>query len=75
MSDLPGCTKSIAHEIILKTTEFLCRRNYPIPVDLRPYFDSELIKMLSMGTNQPTTSDYCSPSVMKKKSTLQTNSY
>ena len=67
LSNIPGCTSTINHKIQLKSTEIVCRRNYPIPIHLKPYFDMEVDKMIEMGIIQPSTSNFCSPSVLVKK--------
>ena len=75
LSDVPGCTGTLSHEIKLKTTDVICRRNYPIPLHLRPYFDDEINKMLDMGIIQPSNSEFCSPSVMVKKAGKSADEY
>ena len=67
-SNVPGNTDTVTHNIELKSKEIICRRNYPVPLHLKKYFDDEVDKMLEMGIIQPSNSNYCSPTVMVKKS-------
>ena len=75
LSDLPGCTQSIMHVIKIKTTETICKKNYPIPIHLKPYFDEEVDRMLEMDIITPSKSDFCSPSVMVEKRDTEKKTY
>ena len=67
LSDIPGCTNAIKHRIVLKTTEPVFRRSYPIPVHLKGLYDKEIDRMVQLDIIEPSTSDFCSPSIMVKK--------
>ena len=75
LSDLPGCTQAISHRINLTTTGTTCRRSYPIPIHLKKYFDEEVDRMLAMDIIGPSTSEFCSPSVMVEKPNEDKNIY
>ena len=68
LSDMPGCTNALEHRIVLKTTEVTCRKSYPVPVHLKEVFDKEVDRLLQMDIIGPSTSDFCSPSVLVEKS-------
>ena len=60
LSDLPGCTSTLTHEIVLNTTDVVCKRNYPVPIHLKEFFDSEVDRMLEMYIITPSKSNFCS---------------
>ncbi|XP_068210592.1 uncharacterized protein [Palaemon carinicauda] len=61
MSDTPGRTKTISHNIKLQSDEPIRAKNYPIPLSLLDEFNKEVDRMIDMDIIQPSTSDYCSP--------------
>jgi hypothetical protein len=68
LSDIPGCTKSYAHKIRLTTTAPVQSKPYPVPLALKSVFDAEVDSMLEMGIIEPSSSPYCSPAIMVRKS-------
>ncbi|XP_068245439.1 uncharacterized protein [Palaemon carinicauda] len=67
MSDTPGRTKTISHNIKLQSDEPIRAKNYPIPLSLLDEFNKEVDRMIDMDIIQPSTSDYCSPVVIVRK--------
>ena len=43
---LPGCTSAVVYDITLTTTEPFRAKVYPIPVNLQPFFEEEVDKLL-----------------------------
>lgn len=67
LTDNPGHTNIIEHEIRLTTTEPVKAKIYPIPFHSRDQVKSELEYMLNMGIVRYSNSPYCSPIVVVKK--------
>ena len=67
-SQTPGCTTILQHDIVLSSTRRICAKNYPVPIHLRPYFETEVDNLLQLGIIQPSSSPHCSPVVMVRKS-------
>ncbi|XP_068205363.1 uncharacterized protein [Palaemon carinicauda] len=67
MSDTPGRTKTISHNIKLQSDEPIRAKNCPIPLSLLDEFNKEVDRMIDMDIIQPSTSDYCSPVVIVRK--------
>ena len=68
LSDKPGKTDWVEHEIRLTSTEPIRKKPYPIPHHLRKDAEEEIKKMLEMGIIEQSDSDYCSPFLLIKKS-------
>ena len=66
-SDIPGCTSTFSHKIHLTSNIPVHRKPYPVPHHLQASFDDEIEKMIQLGVIEPSTSPYCSPSVLIKK--------
>ncbi|XP_076038439.1 uncharacterized protein LOC143023724 [Oratosquilla oratoria] len=67
-SDNPGCTSTVKHDIILTTTDRIHMKVYPVPVHLKPHFESEVESLFQQGIIQRSSSPHCSPVVMVRKS-------
>ena len=67
-SNTPGFTNTVVHEIKLTTTEPIRAKLYPVPLHLQKNFNEEVEKLLELNIIQPSTSPYCSPVVLVKKS-------
>ncbi|XP_063603234.1 uncharacterized protein LOC134779162 [Penaeus indicus] len=68
LTDKPGLTNTIEHVIRVNSDKPVRQKPYPIPNSLLKEFDNEVDKMLEMNIIEPSTSPYCSPVVMVKKS-------
>lgn len=68
LTDKPGLTDSIEHVIHMNTDKPVRQKPYPIPNSLVKEFNKEVDKMFEMNIIEPSTSPYCSPVVMVKKS-------
>ena len=69
LSDKPGCTNSIVHDIKLTISSPTRSKVYPVPVHLKEHFESEVEKLLELGIIHPSKSSYCSPVVLVAKDT------
>ena len=67
ISDSPGCTPTIKHNIIVHDKNPIKSKFYPVPVHLRTEFDAELQSLLDLGIIRNSSSPYCSPCLMIKK--------
>lgn len=67
MSDKPGCTDSILHDIKVQTSTPFRAKHYPIPLNLKNVFDQEVDKLLELDVIQPSDSPYSSPPLLVKK--------
>ncbi|XP_076060325.1 uncharacterized protein LOC143036653 [Oratosquilla oratoria] len=67
-SDNPGCTSTVEHDIFLTTTDRIHMKVYPVPVHLKPHFESEVERLFQQGIIQRSSSPHCSPVVMVRKS-------
>ena len=67
LSESPGCTSTLMHDIEVCSTERVKARLYPIPIHLKPYFEEEVDQLLQQGIIQPSISPHRSPIVMVKK--------
>ena len=68
LSEVPGCTNTVIHDIELLTDNPVRSRVYPVPLHLRPHFEKEVENLLDLGIIRPSKSPYCSPCVMALKS-------
>ena len=67
LTDLPGMTNILQHDIQL-TCEVPVRANTrPVPYSMVDVVNEEVDKMISLGTIEPSISPYCSPIVIVKK--------
>ena len=66
-SDLPGCTDTVVHDIVLSTSEAFRAKVYPVPLHLTSHFEQEVDKLLELGIIQPSSSAYRNPVVLVKK--------
>ena len=72
LTDLPGFTKTIQHDIIIRDeAQFKLSQSYPIPYSLEPQLHHELQICLDLGVIGLPKSSYCSPllAVCKKDGT------
>ncbi|XP_076056332.1 uncharacterized protein LOC143034283 [Oratosquilla oratoria] len=60
-SNNPGCTSTVEHDIILTTTDRIHMKVYPVPVHLKPHFESEVERLFQQGIIQRSSSPHCSP--------------
>jgi len=67
ISDKPGKTSLIEHKIVLNTDKTITSKPYPLPFQSRKIVEKEVKDMLDMGIIEPSTSPYCSPIVLVKK--------
>ena len=67
LSDVPGRTDIIKHDIKLTSAEPIRTKNYPIPLKLQDAVDCEVKSMLEMGVIEYSNSPYSSPMVIVKK--------
>jgi hypothetical protein len=67
LTDLPGDTSLVEHEIRLNTDKPVCLRPYPLPFGKEGVIEEEVNKMMNMGVIEPSTSPYSSPVVLVKK--------
>ena len=68
LTDLPGSTHLMEHDIKLTSTDPVRSRPYPVPHTMRETVKAEIQKMLDMGIIYRTDSPYASPIVIVKKS-------
>ncbi|KAK6166422.1 hypothetical protein SNE40_023117 [Patella caerulea] len=74
LTDLPGHTNLLEHEINTTTDVPVRLKPYPIPFALTQVIDDELDKMLEMNVIESSNSNYSSPVVIVKKKD-QTNRF
>lgn len=67
LSDVPGLTNVLEHEIKTVTETPIRTKQYPMPYAMLDKVNEEVTQMLEQGFIQPSQSPYCSPSVMVKK--------
>ena len=67
LTDLPGRTNVIEHEIKLVSDDPVRSRPYAVPHALRDTIKTEIDSMLKMGIIEPVESPYASPIVIVKK--------
>ena len=68
LTDLPGQTSVVEHEIKLISEEPVRSKPYPVPHALKDTIRAEIDSMLKMGIIVPIDSPYASPIVIVKKS-------
>lgn len=56
-SELPGCTETIEHDIILASSDKLQIKVYPVPIHLQPHFEKEVDDLLEQRIIQPSSSN------------------
>ncbi|XP_033730000.1 uncharacterized protein LOC117319277 [Pecten maximus] len=67
LTDVPGSTSLIEHEIHTTTSDPVRVKSYPLPYTTKEVINEEVGKMLEMRVIEPSTSPYSSPVVMVKK--------
>ena len=67
LTDIPGQTSLLEHEIKVKDTSSFRVRHYDLPFHARDKITSELEQMLKMGIVRPSKSPYASPITAVKK--------
>ena len=68
LSDKPGHTNLLTHDIKLTTSEPIRSKQYPVPFAMRQTIVDEVNKMLELDVIEPSDSPYCSNIVIVKKS-------
>jgi hypothetical protein len=68
LSVVPGHTSTVIHKINLNTTAPIRSKVYPVPIHLRDIFNREVDQLLEQGIIQRSSSEFCSPVVLVKKS-------
>ena len=66
-TDVPGKTNVLEHEIRLTSTFPIRKKPYPVPQSIREAMREEVDKMIKHDLIEPSSSPYCSPSVVVKK--------
>ena len=64
LSDVPGTTNLIDHDIKLTTEAPLRQKPYPIPFSHLPIVENEINSMLDMDVIEPSNSPFSSPIVL-----------
>ena len=67
LSEEPGLTSTVHHEIKLVTSSPSRAKVYPVSVNLKAYFEEEVENLLRLGVVQQSSSPYSSPVVLVKK--------
>ena len=67
LTDVPGRTDWICHDIHLTSNEPIRKRPYPVPQAFKETMKEEVDKMIEADIIEPSNSPYCSPSVIVKK--------
>lgn len=67
LTDLPGKTDLIEHDLQLTSSIPIYTRPYPIPFAMKEDVRKEIQKLLDMDIIEPSNSPYCSPIVIVKK--------
>lgn len=67
-SEIPGCTSTAEHNIVITTSERLKPKSYPVPIHLQPHFEQEVDNLFRQKIIQHSSSPHSSPVVMVKKS-------
>ncbi|GFR78367.1 reverse transcriptase [Elysia marginata] len=66
-TDVPGQTHLMEHDIPLTSTDPIRRKPYPVPQSMRQSMREEVDNMIQAGIIEPSSSPYCSPSVIVSK--------
>ena len=67
-TDAPGITELVKHEIKLTTSQPIRVKPYPIPFSQARVVEDEVRKMLASGVVEPSSSPYCAPLLLVRKS-------
>jgi len=67
LTDLPGSTEVVEHEIVTTTETPIRDKGYPIPYAMRGVLQDEVKKMEKMGVIKRSTTGYGAPPVLVKK--------
>ena len=67
LTDLPGTTNILQHDIQLTCEVPVIANTRPVPYSMVDVVNEEVDKMISLGTIEPSISPYCSPIVIVKK--------
>ena len=67
LTDIPGCTNMISHDIKTSTTDPVRQKPYPIPFSMTEVIKEEIENMQKLNVIEPSDSPYCSPIVIVKK--------
>ena len=67
LSDIPGYTPLIEHDIKTNSEQPIRSKSYAVPFSMRDVVDDEVRKMLELGIIESSDSPYCSPVVLVRK--------
>ncbi|XP_070572749.1 uncharacterized protein [Ptychodera flava] len=67
LTDVPGCTDQVEHNVITTDETPICQKPYPLPQAAKQTVKEELQKMLKAGIITESKSPYASPLVLVKK--------
>ena len=67
LTDVPGLTSTVVHEIKLTVDRPIKPKIYPVPVHLQRHFRTEVELLLKLKIIRPSKSHFCSPVVLVKK--------
>ncbi|XP_060070207.1 uncharacterized protein LOC132550192 [Ylistrum balloti] len=67
LTDVPGRTSVVEHDILTTTKDPVKVRPYPIPFSTKETIKEEIDKMLEIGVIEPSSSPYAAPVVIVKK--------
>lgn len=67
LTDLPGLTHYVTHDIKLTTSEPVRVKGYPVPFHAQETINNEVRKMLDLGVIEPSNAPYSSPIVLIRK--------
>ena len=67
ISNKPGCTEALMHEIKVKSETIIRPKQYPIPAHLQSHFEAEVDSLLEMGIIRPSNSPHSSPRLLVRK--------
>ncbi|XP_074662655.1 uncharacterized protein LOC141915138 [Tubulanus polymorphus] len=67
LTDLPGKTDVVQHNIVLTTEKPIRTKQYPLPFKLQDILENEIVKMEKLGIIEDSYSPYCSALLLVKK--------
>ncbi|XP_067684362.1 uncharacterized protein [Haliotis asinina] len=68
LTDIPGRTDLVYHQVKLTSDAPVRSKPYPVPHVSKEHIDLEIQKMIKLGVIEPSTSPYASPVVLVRKS-------
>ena len=73
LTDKPGLTDLIEHDIVTVTDQVVNKKPYPLPYAMLETVKEEVRNMLDMGVIEPSNSPYASPYLLVRKRIIQTD--